>query len=81
MMFLKVLLMTMMMLLIKISECDDDVAQRVVVEDDVVDQSVVAVEIEDEDYMSKMMKKLPMIYRCITLMMLKMLSLLLLLLL
>jgi len=47
-------------------------------DDDVVDQSVVAVENEDQDYMSKMMKKLPMIYRCITLMMLKMLSLLLL---
>ena len=56
----------MMMLLIERSEYDDDV----------VDQTFVA-EIEDEDYMSKMMKKLPMIYRCITLMMLKMLSLIL----
>ena len=62
--------MMMMMLSIEISEYDN-----------VVDQSVVVAEIEDEDYMSKMMKKLPMIYRCITLMMLKMLSLLLLLLL
>ena len=51
------------------------------VDDDVVDQSVAVPEIEDEDYMSKMLKKLPMIYRCITLMMLKMISLLLLLLL
>ena len=70
-----------MMLLIERSECDDDVAQRVAVDDDIVDQSVDAVEIEDEGYMSKMMKNIPMIYRCITLMMLKMLSLLLLLLL
>ena len=50
-------------------------------DDDVVDQSVVVAEIEDEDYMSKMMKKIPMIYRSITLMMLNMFSLLLLLLL
>ena len=71
----------MMMLLIERSECDDDVAQRFVGDDDVVDQSVAAAEIEDEDYTSKMMKKFPMIYRCITLMMLKMLSLFLLLLL
>ena len=59
----------MMMLLIKRLEYDDDVA----------DQSVVVIETEDEDYMSKMMKGLPMIYKCITLMMLKMISLLLLL--
>ena len=46
------------------------------VDDDVVDQSVAVTEIEDEDYMSKMLKNLPMIYRCITLMMLNMISLL-----
>ena len=72
--------MMMMMLLIERSECDDDVSQRVADVDDVVDQSVDAAENEDEDYMLKMMKKIPIIYRCITLMMLKMPSLVLLLL-
>ena len=71
----------MMMLMIEKSECDDDVSQRIIVDDDVVDQSGSTANIEDENYMYKMMKNLPMIYRCITLMMLNMLSLLLLLLL
>ena len=34
-MLLKVLMMTMMIVLIERSECDDDVAQRIVVDDDV----------------------------------------------
>ena len=46
----------MMMLMIEKSECDDDVSQRIIVDDDVVDQSGSTAEIEDEDYMSKMMK-------------------------
>ena len=62
----------MMMTLIEISEYDDD---NDVDRNDVVDRVVkvlLLLKFEDEYYMLKMMKKLSMIYRCITLMMILM---------